>query len=63
MMARQTAAARYDVDNMAAARLILAHIDHHGGPDSLMVRWARLVVARAVPKIEGPLFSERRRAA
>jgi hypothetical protein len=38
--------ARYDADNLAAARLILEHPERHGAG---MVQWARAVVARLAP--------------
>jgi hypothetical protein len=62
MMARQTAAARYDAGNLAAALAILENPERYGGPDSLMVRWAVLVVERAAPSVRGPLFVEKRAA-
>jgi hypothetical protein len=62
MTARQTAAARYDQQNELCARIILADVERFGGPDSLMVIWARLVVEQMQPTIKGPLFTEKRAA-
>ena len=59
MAAKLRAADHYRAANDQAANLILENVQRYGGPDSLMVQWARLVVARAVPKIEGPLFERR----
>ncbi|MGB7720894.1 MAG: hypothetical protein WBL65_13395 [Bryobacteraceae bacterium] len=56
------AAERYDAGNLAAARLILADVDQHGGAGAGLVIWAALVLERLQPKIEGPLFRERRAA-
>jgi hypothetical protein len=36
---------RYRADNIVAAEIILADAVRYGGEDSLMVRWARLLVA------------------
>jgi hypothetical protein len=61
-MARQSAAARYDQQNELCARLVLADVAKFGGPDSLMMRWAALVLERAKPAVRGPLFEGRRAA-
>ncbi|HWQ52097.1 MAG TPA: hypothetical protein VN442_00330 [Bryobacteraceae bacterium] len=34
---------RFEADNRAASEIILCDPERHGGPDSLMVRWARAV--------------------
>jgi hypothetical protein len=41
----QRKAELYCAGNLAAARIILSDIDRYGGEESLMVRWARLVMA------------------
>lgn len=62
MIARQTAAARYDQQNEQAANLILGNVERYGGPASLMVTWAMMLLERLQPRIEGPLFQKRRPA-
>jgi hypothetical protein len=62
MSTAKRTAARYSADNETAARLILADAAKYGGPDSLMVQWARMIIERAQPSIEGPLFDRRRAA-
>lgn len=52
----------YRAANIKAARLILEDSARYGGPASLMVRWAVLVVERAAPSVRGPLFAEKRAA-
>jgi len=52
----------YRQQNEQAANLILQDVQRYGGPDSLMVTWARLVVERAAPTVRGPLFAEKRAA-
>jgi hypothetical protein len=47
--------------NSEAARLILASEAEYGS-ESLPVQWARAVIERQQPKIEGPLFKEPRAA-
>src|ERR1035437_10355634 len=42
--------------NSKAANVILSDVAKYGGPESLAVRWARLVIERAQPTIKGPLF-------
>jgi hypothetical protein len=59
MIARQTAAARYDQQNELCARLILSDLQRFGGDGAGLVVWARLVLERLQPKIEGPLFERR----
>jgi hypothetical protein len=49
----------YSAANEKAAKLIVRDSVRYGCPDSLMARWARLVIERALPAIKGPLFSER----
>jgi hypothetical protein len=44
MMAKQSAAARYDAGNLAAARIVLADVDLYGGEGAGLVIWARLVL-------------------
>jgi hypothetical protein len=39
----------YTEQNKAAAAVILADPEQHGGPGSLAVQWARLVVERQTP--------------
>lgn len=34
---------KYERDNLACARLILADVERYGGELSLMVQWARIV--------------------
>ena len=50
---RQQAAGadRYVNGNRAAAELILSDAAKHGGEQSLMVRWARLVLAGSAPEV------------
>lgn len=36
----------YQPDNLAVARRVLTDVAEHGGEESGMVRWARLVVER-----------------
>jgi hypothetical protein len=38
---------RFDQANREAAHVILADVARYGGPESLMVRWARAVIDRA----------------
>lgn len=45
-----------DAGNVQAAEIIAAHPERYGGPESGLVRWARLVIERAQPTISGPLF-------
>ena len=59
MKTGQRAAARYDQENEMCALLILADREAFGGPESLMVRWARLVVEKSLPTVRGPLFRQR----
>ena len=57
MKARQTAA-RFDADNLAAARILAADpVKYPAG--SLPAVWAALVLAKAAPTIKGPLFRQR----
>lgn len=70
MTTKQTvsrARAGYQKANEEAARIILASEARYGGPDSLMVQWARVVIEKAAPKDAecGPLFeaADGRRAA
>ena len=62
MAAKLRAVDHYRVANEQAANLILQNVQRYGGPGSLMVVWARLVLERLQPKIEGPLFQQRRAA-
>lgn len=43
-------AAHYDKQNRACAEIVLADVEKHGGEESALVRWARMVVGRAVAK-------------
>jgi hypothetical protein len=52
----------YREQNEQAANLILQNAERYGGPDSVMVTWAVMVLERLQPKIEGPLFQKRRAA-
>jgi hypothetical protein len=51
----------YDEQNAICARLILGNVAKYGGPDSLMVVWAKSFVSRIeAPPADsecGPLFS------
>ena len=58
MKTGQRVAARFDADNLAAARIIAADpVKYPAG--SLPAVWAALVLAKAVPTIKGPLFRQR----
>lgn len=49
---------RYRAGNEAAARVILADVEKHGGETALMVRWARMTVrdiADEAGKFAGPV--------
>jgi hypothetical protein len=70
MVTRRAPSARsaregFTAANRAAADIILASEAKYGGEGSGLVQWARLVIERAAPRIEGPLFAaaDRRRAA
>ena len=39
--------ARWSADNEAAAAIILGNVERYGGEGSLMVRWARAILAGA----------------
>ena len=60
MSAPKRAADHYRAANETCARVILADVQRYGGPDSLMVVWARLVIERnQAPPADaeaGPLF-------
>ncbi|MGA2769980.1 MAG: hypothetical protein ABSG26_04100 [Bryobacteraceae bacterium] len=58
MKARQTAD-HYRAANEQAAKLVLQDVQRYGGPDSLMVVWAHLVLAKMAPTVHGPLFERR----
>ena len=62
MSTAKRAADHYRAANDQAANLILENVQRYGGPGSLMVQWARLVLERAMPTVRGPLFQERRAA-
>lgn len=46
----------YATGNRMAAGLILADVEKYGGEGSLPVVWARMIEAKQVRRIEGPLF-------
>jgi hypothetical protein len=46
----------FDRGNRLAARAILSDMAKYGGPESLMVQWAKAVIESAQPTIKGPLF-------
>lgn len=48
-------AVEHPVNNLKCARLILEDPLRHGGPDSLICRWARLVVAGTQSPSRGPV--------
>jgi hypothetical protein len=50
---------QYQATNLEVARLILSDVALHGGPDSLMAQWARLVIEKSNPQDAecGPLFA------
>ena len=52
-------AAKFDEQNLRAARIIAADPVRYPG---LMQEWAALVVGKAAPTVRGPLFKERRAA-
>lgn len=41
---------RFAVENLECARSILANQGRYGGEHSIMVQWAKLVIARAAAK-------------
>jgi hypothetical protein len=49
--------------NSEAAGIILASQAKYGGPESLMVQWAKAVIERAQPTIQGTLFKTAGKAA
>jgi len=49
----------YREQNKLAAKLILQDVQRHGEEGSLMVVWARMIEAKAVTTIRGPLFQQR----
>lgn len=53
----QRARQSYAASNEQAARLILSNTVKYGGEGSLPVVWARLIEAKQVRRIEGPLFA------
>jgi hypothetical protein len=57
-MAKLNTADIYREQNLQAARVILQDVERFGGPESLAVRWALMVMAKAAPAdVEaGPLF-------
>lgn len=42
-----------DIANLEAAEIILQERDRYGGDESLMVRWAEMIIDRLVP-VEEP---------
>jgi hypothetical protein len=56
---RNRHADQYEEQNREAAAVILADPERHGGAESLMVRWARLVVEQAREPEAVSLFKER----
>jgi hypothetical protein len=50
------AGAAYDAGNRIAARIVLSDIARYGGEQAGLVIWARLIEAKAVPTVRGPLF-------
>jgi hypothetical protein len=56
------AAEHYAAGNLEAARLIQADVARYGGPDSLMARWAEMVIERSEAPPEnweaGELFQQ-----
>lgn len=55
----------YQRANEEAAGIVLQDVAKYGGEQAALVQWARLVLSKAAPRIEGPLFAavDRRRAA
>jgi hypothetical protein len=58
MKARANVMDAYRTGNLESARLILQDVERSGGPESLAVRWALMVMAKAAPQDTeaGPLF-------
>ena len=44
----------YDPANREAAAIILAAPERYGGPDSLVVQWARAITHHQAPKVRPP---------
>ena len=55
----------YQWQNEQAAGIILQDIARYGGEGAGLVQWARLIQAKSIPTIKGPLLqaADRRRAA
>jgi hypothetical protein len=47
----------FDRANQDAAQVILMDIARYGGEGSLMVTWARMIEAKQMRRIEGPLLA------
>lgn len=62
MMTVRQASAAYSAGNKMASMLILANIARFGGEQAGLVVWARLIQAKNVRRIDGPLFARRRAA-
>jgi hypothetical protein len=58
----QRVAEHYREQNEQVANLILQDVQRYGGPESLMVVWAVMVIEKAMPTVHGPLFAEKRAA-
>lgn len=52
----------YQKANEEAAEIVLANIAIYGGEQAGLVQWARLVIEKATPRIDGPLFAQRKAA-
>ena len=48
----------FDRQNQLAALLVLANISLYGGEQAGLVVWARLIQAKATPRIDCPLFQQ-----
>ena len=49
---------QYASQNRASAAIILADVARYGGPESVLVTWARTVTASPKDSEAGPLFRE-----